>query len=71
MTTPLTYNAFKQDCETCGTSFFQAMYVIVKGKEYKITDWYPDCDPVVDPLNPDLREEEITELFLKLNKGKK
>lgn len=55
--TQLTYDEFIKDSELFRMSPFQNMYVIIKGKEYKITDWWPDCDPVVDHTDPDLREE--------------
>ena len=53
----LTYDDFLEDSEWCRGSPHQDMHVIINGKEYKITDWYPDCDPVIDPSNPYLREE--------------
>lgn len=37
--------------------YYQKLVVLINGKEYVITDVYPDCDPVVEEGNPDLREE--------------
>ena len=54
----LTYDEFTEDSSWCKSSAFQRMFVSIKGKEYPITDWIPECAPVVDPNDLDLREED-------------
>ena len=37
--------------------YFQNLVVRVNNKEYKIISVHSECDSVVDPKNPDLRED--------------
>lgn len=57
MNKPLQYDDFIKESDWIAKSAFQPMYVRINGKEYPIKDWYPDCEAVDDPNDPDLREE--------------
>ena len=63
----LTYDDFIEDSSWCKSSAFQRMFVSIKGKEYPITDWIPESDPVVDPNDPDLREEDNQRIVFEVN----
>lgn len=49
-------------------TYYQDVFVLIEGKEYKVTNVYPWCDPVVDPDNPDLREEENHRILIEIEK---
>lgn len=44
MNKALEYDDFIKDSDWIAKSAFQPMYVRINGREYKIQDWYPDCD---------------------------
>lgn len=50
--------------DTC----YQDVYVLINNKEYKVVDVHPECDPVVDPDNFDLREEENHRIVIEIKK---
>lgn len=63
----LTYDDFIEDSSWCKSSAFQRMFVRIKGKEYPITDCIPECYPVVDHNNLDLREEDNQRIVFEVN----
>lgn len=61
-------NALLQELDWWKDTSYQDVYVLIDGKEYRISDVYPMCDAVIDPENPDLREEENPRIIIEIEK---
>lgn len=66
----LTYDEFIEDSDWCKHSYFHRMYVLIDGEEYAIKNWYPECEAVEDPSDPDLREEENHRIVFEIERNK-
>lgn len=63
----MTLDEFMEEFNWLRNTWHQEMYVNISGKEYRITGAYPESDAIVDPDNPDLREEERFRLVFEVN----
>lgn len=65
----LTYDDFLRESYMCKGSHYQDIYVIIDGKEYRVKDWYTDCNPIVDPLDYILRGECDHRIVFEINES--
>lgn len=52
----LNFDEFIREADWIEGSAFQRMFVLMDGKEYRIKEWYPECDPEINSEFPDSRE---------------